>query len=306
MRVIPDRQRVKKIAVQTADGRTVEGVLDTSGRLWIDDQPLTADEHLNRVQKRQGKPVGEVEKTDDPNAQPDHRGNKRDDLPKIVEDKTFLQKLASIMKDNNSHRHQRGRLRGKLDMKSLHKIPTGARSVFQQRDGHNGKRYNVVMVIDESGSMADDDRMRTAANTAAFLAHHFDKLGINLAIVGFSSETRVRKNFDTKMSAMAIQSVLIDDMMGDGTDDTTGLKHGFDMFKGREDEENILIFMGDGDGGVRAYNHTLVRRRQNVAQAFGFGIETQAQNLPNMYQVDDLETLKPAVLTALQMVIKRG
>lgn len=79
-----------------------------------------------------------------------------DELCRI--DNAFKQRLSSVMTDNKYDRNLRYRTKGSLDMKHLWRAKTGAKNIFMQHQARKNKEYNFVLLIDQSGSMADISR----------------------------------------------------------------------------------------------------------------------------------------------------
>lgn len=100
----------------------------------------------------------------------------------------FLLKLKSIMLDNKYDRIVRNRKRGKLDDKSLFKVALNRNNVFKKKSERAGKEYNIVICVDQSGSMHSNNKMQTASELAEFLVKTFEKVGnIKIGLVGFNA-----------------------------------------------------------------------------------------------------------------------
>lgn len=171
------------------------------------------------------------------------------DLPPIS-DSVFKSRLSSIMTDNMYDRRLRGRTRGKLDMTRLPKVPTGATNVFAKKEARKNKKYNVVLVVDESGSMIDDNKIATAAECTAFLTKSLQDAHIDVAVVGFNQYIKLRKNFDQhfdKKKLSLLRSLIVSGPYQGGGDnnDYDALHFAYRLFRGRKGK-NIVIFMSDG------------------------------------------------------------
>lgn len=248
-------------------------------------------------------------------------------------DKVFLAKLNSIMNDNKFDRRLRGRSKGKLDMTRLYKAETGSTSVFAQKSLRRNKQHNVVLVVDESGSMeggAPRSKIYTAAECTAFLAQHLDKIpGVNLAVIGFNHYMRLHKDFDEIVDYSWLKALVVRAMFVGGGDnaDYHALLNAYKILERREGK-NLVIFMSDGQpasciycghhNGVRTfaggYNdpddiraiQALVRNNEKLAKTIGVGIQSNATQTPQRIQVNDLAQLKPKILEILSKEIKRG
>src|SRR5206468_9436299 len=92
--------------------------------------------------------------------------------------------------------------------------------------------YNVVLAIDESGSMHYD--IEKAAELAAFLHQGFQEIAIELAVVGYSNVTEMRKKFEEHVSPTVLQERILGNFMGVGTDDFQALKYAYKLVRDRE------------------------------------------------------------------------
>lgn len=168
--------------------------------------------------------------------------------PPPIPDSVFRERLRSIMTDNMYDRHVRGRTRGKLDLTRLWKGETGATTLFTQKQARKNKKYNVLLLVDESGSMGDGPRskMAVASEATVFLAQSFQGININLAIVGFNAYIKVHKGFDEKMPDLKLLGQVITvGTGGEDNNDYDALSYAYKMFP--EEGENILVMMSDGE-----------------------------------------------------------
>jgi hypothetical protein len=182
-------------------------------------------------------------------------------LPKL-DDTVFRQRLSNIMTDNKYDRKLKGRSRGRLDMTRLSKVPTGSTSIFTQKQSRQNKLYNVVLVVDQSGSMNHSDayedefgnwregkrRIVHAADVATFIAKSAMGLNVNLAILGFNHYQYVYKHFDkpvldyTKLHNGLVSRI---DEGGGCNHDYDAIGRAYKMLKGRQGK-NIVLFISDG------------------------------------------------------------
>jgi len=191
-------------------------------------------------------------------------------------DPVFKQQLMSVMTDNKYDRHLKGRKKGNIDHKSLWRVSTGATNVFTQKQSRKNKRYNIVLLIDESGSMhaAVSSRLATyyqlrehmpsdkasdkaellrshqAARTAVFLAKHLDNINIELAIVGFNRFIMIHKNFDEHLPDLEeLYGIIVNNVRGGGgaeNNDIDGLAMAYKLLRPRLGQQNIVIMISDG------------------------------------------------------------
>ena len=155
--------------------------------------------------------------------------------------KVFYRKIGSVMMDNKFDRVVGGQRRGQVDTRSLYKLgipspPGEPQRVFKKKMERKGKGYNVVIAIDQSGSMAQAveglpkgykgfhlrrqdsrlsryynsnpreldpkatreyiTRIEVAAESVANLVKAIEMHNVNFAIVGVSGEIKVHKDWN--------------------------------------------------------------------------------------------------------------
>lgn len=249
-------------------------------------------------------------------------------------DPVFLAQLTNVMNDNQFDRRLRGRTRGKLDMTRLYKAQTGSLSVFTQKSLRKNKQYNVVLVVDESGSMGMGtySRLEFAAQATQFLAVHLNRIpGVNLAVVGFNHNIRVHKELDSKIDLNTLeQTIYKAALVGGGCNaDYAALEKAYELVQNREGQ-NLVIFTSDGEpagcgscaggkgttrvlkNGSEIYTddheelNALVNRHGTLAKTVGVGIETVARQVPHNIKVGDLRELKSSLIGILRKEMQRG
>jgi hypothetical protein len=258
-----------------------------------------------------------------------------------LKDNAFKARLSSVMLDNKYDRRVRGRTRGKLDMTKLFKVPTGSRSVFMQKQARKGKQYNVVLLIDESGSMSGRASM-LAAESALFLIKQFEGINVNVGVIGFNNEVRVHKELTSPANHDLIYSEIVDS--GGGTNDYEGMRRAYHMLNKAPEGEKILVMLSDGgpgtyrhgvfygedgkredirqlprlnegatdygDKGFVNYNekphmHHLVKVNKDV-HSIGIGIGAGGWQIPDHFVIHDVNQLKPSIIGVLRKHIQRG
>ena len=279
----------RQIVVQLPDGTTKRGTVGPDGRLYIEVDPPQGNQ-----QGGNGPGQGEAET---------YRRS-FGTLPDIPKDLTFQQKLASILKDNAYHRITRNLKRGKLDMKRLWKVGTHTENVFKAKTDRRGKNYNVVLVIDESGSM-NGAPIQQAAMVAAFLTDNFQSLKIDLSVIGYANSTKIRKSFEETVAAQVVQKRIIGNFMGGGTNDHQALIEAYKMCKDR-DGESLVIVITDGDGMPSEVLRPLIAKNETVAKTFAIGIDADTPGYPQGIRAKDLDELKPMVLNIIKSQVHRG
>ena len=69
-----------------------------------------------------------------------------------MNNKTFTRKINNILTDNKVDRFVRGKKRGKLDTKGLHKTKTNLK-VFKKKEERSNKEYYITLYLDFSISL---------------------------------------------------------------------------------------------------------------------------------------------------------
>jgi len=244
--------------------------------------------------------------------------NKSGQYTYIPRDNVFQARLESIMNDNQFDRRLTGRTRGKLDMKRLYKAQSGATNLFTQKTMRRNRKYNIVIVVDESGSMYNgagtDSRIYQAGLTCQFLAEHFNRLpGIDLAVVGFSDYTTVHKQFNERLKLdELLHKIKHSPVNGHGTNDWAGLQRGYKLLVAQNKVEttkshNILVFITDGDSSSRDTVTQIKNQYKDVgATQVGIGIFAPAPQMDHSISINNIQDLKPEIVKVLRGEIKRG
>jgi len=185
-----------------------------------------------------------------------------------MENRVFEAKIKNVMTDNMYDRVIANKRKGKLDSNRLYKVATGAETVFKQKQERKGKHYNVVLLIDQSGSMHCDwgreDKIDLCADLTSYIAKVLDRNSVNIAIIGFNNEIREYKSFEKKIKTQAeVRKALIYDVKR-GKDNKYGhstlhCNHDYDALEtaykllGKKKGTNLLMVFSDGrpscDGG---------------------------------------------------------
>lgn len=251
-----------------------------------------------------------------------------------MNDTVFKQRISSIMTDNMYERRLSGRTRGTLDMRGLHKVATGSKNVFSQKVARKGKQYNIVLLIDESGSMGrhgwGDYKIAKAAESARYLASAFSGLNINVAVVGFNGAIRVHKNFTQKVDFAEMERDIENSANADDkyqatrsdiscNHDFDGLAEAYKMLY-RAKGTNLVIALSDGKpncdyGCPHEYDRdkhrperirTLIHDNERIAKTIGIGVLYEAEQFPKRITVFNLEELKTKLAEVLKKEIKRA
>ena len=249
------------------------------------------------------------------------------ELQEILTDFVFNKQLSTTMLDNKYDRVLPKRKRGKLDDKNLWKVGANQINVFKKKDERKNKKYSILLLVDESGSMCGS-KSRIAAEVSVFLANAFDKInGINFEIVGFNRYIHDHKKFDKKADLSKIKRNLIQNARGTGAgdnDDYDAILEGLDRLH-RQDGKKILMTFSDGHpaaGNPWGTNENgesidkddfdviknMIKMNKKDVTCVGVGIcdDSVEYIYPQSFVVDNLEEFKPKVLDFFRKNIKRG
>lgn len=230
--------------VRMKDGTTWECTVSALGTLipvrQVDDPPPPPS------------PVADSDDDEDDEEEDDEEDENEYEPPtKDLKDKVFREKLSNVMSDNRFDRRIRGQKRGKLDMQRLWKAETGATNLFTQKKAMKNKYYNVILVVDESGSMSEQrGKAEMAAEVAVTLSHALEGIGIDYAVIGFNRFVMVHKEFEEKVDNGLLYETIVKNtreytLGANDNNDLDALSRAYKMLAGRKGK-NIVIFCSDG------------------------------------------------------------
>lgn len=121
-----------------------------------------------------------------------------------MKDEVFQQKIQNVMTDNKYDRQVPNQRKGKLDNANLWKVKANRENIFRQKKERKGKNYNVLFLVDESGSMGKpgfgrDDKINICADICYWLCETLNRNSINTSIIGFNGDIRTHKEFNEKL-----------------------------------------------------------------------------------------------------------
>lgn len=250
----------------------------------------------------------------------------------------FRRRLTSIMADNKFDRRVRNKESGKIDLHRLPKVAVGSNRVFTKKQERKGKKYNIVIVVDCSGSMIDgygpgyalayNDPSRSdisnspqsiAADCATTLNDNFKKIGVRSAIVAYSggrydnekipnpeeirSLTYQVKGLNEHMDAQTAYANIMN-YGGGGTPTDAALMRAYNILR-KEDGENMVVVLTDGQPNSVDTVKMVLAKNKNVA-TMGIGIGVDAQRFIKGVSVGSKDDLFNSFLNLISEQIKRG
>lgn len=242
---LSDIQQIKGTDGKTYQAREVNGLLEIM-EVGEDGQPKPSappppqsimDKLMSEIDDMQEASKGES--SDDDESEDSER-------PPKMSDNAFRARLRSVMTDNKYDRVLRGRTRGKLDMTRLHKIPAKSTSVFARKEARKNKSYNVIFLVDNSGSMGGD-RARVAAESCIFLLNNFEGLNIRTEVLKFRNNGYVLKTFGQAYTKAVEDKVYNEIRYADmGNADYDAMAWAYSRFP-KNDGQNLLVMLSDGE-----------------------------------------------------------
>lgn len=167
----------------------------------------------------------------------------------------FKTKLRSIFKDNKIGRTVANKTCGKLDMKRLYKVMTSDK-LFCKKEDISKKQYNVLLLVDASGSM-DGSKMYTALQCMGALIRDMQDV-VSLEVAIFNGRYKTLKRFDEKVPNSQIRSKILEPTVahlrsfGGMNHDHIAVKKAGESLSKRVGQK-ILLVLSDGqpacDGG---------------------------------------------------------
>lgn len=251
----------------------------------------------------------------------------------------FHRKLSSIMKDNKYDRTVSKFRSGKLDTDRLYKVFCNTDRVFKRKFERLNKEYNVVILVDESGSMstgvADEhgsyvtDRLGMAVNMASLLTQGLEKNNVRFALVGFSHKIQVHKDFGQKLDHKKFRDDAYKNRSeyGSCNHDAGAMLKARQLLSKQKTGRNIIISLSDGAparcGSCELYKEVVesvgsgdsgpqlkreVKRAEKNALVTAVGIDTdEVKRYYDKYFVARTEReFADSLLRILQKEIKRG
>lgn len=272
--------------------------------------PSTTGELLKMLQRNyidpEGMPVATTEGME-------KQGHKFDDKPLHVP--FFYRKLASIMRDNMYDREVSGFRSGKLNHKVLYKVMLDNPRVFKRKFERKNKKYNVVVMVDVSGSMGTymtggKERSDVAFEMCEVLIKGFNQNGINYAIQTYNSEPHTTKEMYSKVN----QNLLLNRLRYDldpngGNHEVRALKYINKTLTGIKDGKNIVLFITDGESGNSREDIkkevSIIEKRSKLF-TYGMATESVKSYFRNPAICNTKEEFMGAVIGDLSRYIRRG
>lgn len=252
--------------------------------------------------------------------------------------KVFSLKLSNVMSDNMYDRFVGNQKSGKFNSKKSWKVTVGSERVFMKRQERLGKKYSILLLIDESGSMTINGKIEMALSTSMFLAKALGHNNVDFSIFGFNANTEIHKDFKEKFTERLVSRVTIEadtnvhsavnKVMGKQgknmraswcNHDLEALEKCYNYIKGRPGKKIIMVFSDgrpncdDSDCYYQSQKQKdkikpfLLKIASRGVDTLGVGImDTSVKEFyPNHILIKSMDEFTVKVLEATKKLIKR-
>lgn len=214
-------------------------------------------------------------------------------------------------------------------MNRLPKVHTRSESVFLAKEARKNKHYNILLLIDESGSMIDRAKIVLAADCAVFLANNFKGLSVDVAILGFNHNLHVRKRFGSPNQSRAelekMYSDICEQPFDDGgcNHDLAAFEHATTMFRDcKKTGRNLIVWLSDGHpsscavgNGLQPVKSKISDKHETISRVVnshkdittvGLGMLYDPRQIPQRVVINNLDELKTQFIQILRKQVVRG
>jgi cobalamin biosynthesis protein CobT len=176
---------------------------------------------------------------------------------------------------------QRNRKSGAINVHALTKVGQTDR-LFKRRLEVDGIDTAVVVVIDVSGSMFDDDadrgRMRVAVQAAVAMLDTLNKAQVASAVLTFGSSASVLKDWVCPTVKAIAKLGAIDS--GGSTNDYFAVRYAHEMLLHRTEQRKLVFVITDGEGNAASTSEQVKVGQRLGITTVGIGIK---QNVSDVY-----------------------
>lgn len=265
-------------------------------------------------QMQPGKPGGTPEKTQE--AKPAEGGQ---DVPRELA--SLKVTIERVLKQNRATKLSHNQLKGKLTLKSraLTKSQSGSESIHSKKTKAAALGYNVILLVDNSGSMRGDKIDLANAIAKGLHATLHKTEGINVKVLAFQDYMRVVAGWNDP----SVQNMGAGGGNADAAACYVAMTRHFNDAP-NQNYRNILLVLSDGEPcsgtlgeklpdlevwGYENENNAgiaqFLRRtaREQGVYIAGLGIQNNSTQIPNSRQVDNLTDVQRALVTILKGAI---
>lgn len=303
----------------------VDGILQWNGQTYkaqynADTGVLELSEHGGATPKAQPQPKPGSSTARTQEAKP---SESEPEVPKDME--SLKVAIERVLKQNRATKLQHNQLKGKLTLKSraLAKSQTDSKSIHSRKTKANAMGYNVILLVDNSGSMSGGKIYLANAVAKGLHATLRATDGVNVKVLAFTDTMQVKAGWDAKQcETMSV---------GGGNCDAAACYIAMTRhFADTPDQnyQNILLVLSDGApcAGALGERNNLpdldvwgcgdsadeckqiaqflsgTARQQHVFIA-GLGIAHDSTQIPNSRKIDNLKDVQRALIGVLKGAI---
>ena len=188
---------------------------------------------------------------------------------------------------------QRNRKSGAINVHALTKVGQTDR-LFKRRLEVDGIDSAVVVVVDVSGSMFDDDanrgRMRVAVQAAVAMLDTLNKAQVASAVLTFGSAASVLKDWTCPTVKAIAKLGAIDS--GGSTNDYFAVRYAHEMLLHRTEQRKLVFVITDGEGNGEATNEQVKVGQRLGITTVGIGIKYDVSHVyPQSVTIRELADL---------------
>jgi hypothetical protein len=164
--------------------------------------------------------------------------------------------LRKALKESRRTGHRSGLTSGSFDRRRAAALARGEVTAFQVRQPGDQKQYDLVLILDRSGSMRT--KISTAENALVRFAIACENVGINVGIIDFYDEdTRLIKPFSVE--TQYVQPSLFSGKYVGGTPLADALGIGRELLEQRRNNPLVIVVTDGKPGEPGAYQDELAR-----------------------------------------------
>jgi cobalamin biosynthesis protein CobT len=190
--------------------------------------------------------------------------------------------VKRLFDDSGLSDFTRNRKAGAVNVHALPTVAAGNDRVFKRRLEVEGVDSAVVICLDVSGSMFDEDYGKKpligpAVQACRAMLETLDAAGVKTAVLCFGSQISVPKGFNK--SARQASTMLGTVSSGGSTSDYAALRYAHQMLAQRHERRKITFVITDGRGQPAAVRQQVASGKALGVTTIGIGIGTNVSDI---------------------------
>jgi hypothetical protein len=182
---------------------------------------------------------------------------------------------------------------------------------FTRRTRPVHRSYNFSLLLDESGSMAGEDKAFNLKCAAVLFMEVLERLKIDYEVAGFHSTHIVHKEFGEELdfNTKDERMIEVEGAIGAGmTHDVEAINMALDRISQQSGAERIIIVITDGEGnGSGSMPDAIERARREgiylIGVGIGDGMAVVAEQYDTYVQVENVNNLPSAIARIIEQII---